>query len=80
MGGVVLMYDRQSLEPGVETPYKNLHGKEADVSLFKINDARAFVLNEAYTTRLGNWEGRLGGYSQESKVYRVYNPETRKVV
>ena len=66
----------------METPYKKLHGKEADLSLLEIIGARAFVHIEAYTKNLGNkaWEGRFCGCSQESKTYRVYNPETRKVV
>ena len=61
---------------GMEAPYKKLYGKEADLSLLNIIGARAFVYIETYTKKLGNkaWEGRLGGYSQESKAYHVYNP------
>ena len=44
-----------------ETFYKNLYGKEADLSLVKIIRERAVVHTETYTTKLGNnaWEGRL---------------------
>ena len=64
---------------GMETHYKKLNGKEADLSLLKIIGARAFVHIDK---KLGNkaWEGRLCGHRQESKACRVYNPETRKVV
>ena len=64
---------------GMEAPHKKLYGKEGDLSLLKIIGARAFVHIEIYTEKLGNkaWEGRLCGYSQESKDYRLYNPETR---
>ena len=67
---------------GMQTPYKKIYGEEADLSLLTIIGTRAFVRIETYTKRLGDkaWEGRLCGYSQESKAYRIYNPETRKVV
>ena len=36
---------------------------------------------ETHTTKLEDkaWEGRLCGYSMNSKAYRIFNPETRRV-
>ena len=66
---------------GMETPYSKRFGKEADLSL-KIIGAWASVHLETYTKTSDNkaLEGRLCGYCQESKAYRVYSPPKRKVV
>ena len=65
----------------METPYSKRFGKEADLSL-KIIGAWASVHLETYTKTSDNksLEGRLCGYCQESKAYRVYSPPKRKVV
>ena len=44
--------------------------------------ARAFVHYERHRDKLEDkaWEGRLVGYSKDSKAYRIYNSTTRQVV
>ena len=61
------------------TPYKALYGKDAYLGHLRVIRSRAFVHHETYTKKLEHraWEGRLVGYSMESKSYRVYNAETR---
>ena len=66
----------------METPYKVLYGKEADLSHLKIIGSRAFV-HIKDSTKLGHtsWEGMVCGFSEnESNSYRVWNPKTRRVV
>ena len=66
----------------METPYKVLYGKEADLSHPKIIGSRAFV-HIKDSTKLGHtsWEGMVRGFSEnESNSYRVWNPKTRRVV
>ena len=66
----------------METPYKNLCGKDADLSHLKIIDARAFV-HIKNPNKLGHtsWEGMVCGFSEtESNSYRIWNPKTRRVV
>ena len=66
----------------METPYKVLYGKEADLSHRKIIGSRAFV-HIKDSTKLGHtsWEGMVCGFSEnESNSYRVWNPKTRRVV
>ena len=59
-------------------PYKALNGKDAYLGHLRVIGSRAFVHHETYTKELGHraWEGRLVGYSMDSKSYRVYNAET----
>lgn len=63
------------------TPYKALYGKDAYLGHLRVVGARAFVHQETYTKKLEHraWEGRLVGYSMDSKAYRIYNAETRRV-
>ena len=66
----------------METPYKVLYGKEADLSHLKIIGPRAFV-HIKDSTKLGHtsWEGMVCDFSEnESNSYRVWNPKTRRVV
>ena len=66
----------------METPYKVLYGKEADLSHLKIIGSRAFV-HIKDSTKLGHtsWEGMVCGFSEnESNSYHVWNPKTRRVV
>ena len=66
----------------METPYKVLYGKKADLSHLKIIGSRAFV-HIKDSTKLGHtsWEGMVCGFSEnESNSYRVWNPMTRRVV
>ncbi|CAN0341510.1 unnamed protein product [Ascophyllum nodosum] len=65
----------------METPYKVLYGKEADLSHLKIIGSRAFV-HIKDSTKLGHtsWEGMVCGFSEnESNSYRVWNPKTRRI-
>ena len=66
-----------------ETPYKALYGKGKDAHLGHLRaiGARAFVHVETHTKKLEHraWEGRLVGYSVDSKSFRVYNSSTRSV-
>ena len=63
------------------TPYKALYGKDAHVGHLRVVGARAFVHEETHTKKLESraWEGRLVGYSLDSKFYRLYNTQTRRV-
>eukprot|EP00752_Nemacystus_decipiens_P010530 g9376.t2 len=63
------------------TPYKALYGKEAYLGHVRDIGSRAFVHEETHTRKLEHraWEGRLVGYSTDSKSYRVYNAATRRV-
>ena len=66
----------------METPYKVLYGKEADLSHLKIIGSRAFV-HIKDSTKLGHtsWKGMVCGFSEnESNSCRVWNPKTRRVV
>ena len=66
----------------METPYKKLYGKDADLSRLKIIDVRAFVHVE-HPNKLGHtsWEGVVYSFSEtESNSYRIWNPKTRRVV
>ena len=56
----------------MQSPYKMLHGTEPDLRLLRVIGARAFELKAV--------EGRLVGYSNNSKSYRVYNPATRRIM
>ena len=63
------------------TPSKALYGKDAYLGHLRVIGSRAFVHHATYTKKLEHraWEGRLVGYSMDSKSYRVYNAETRRV-
>ena len=63
------------------TPYKALYGKDAYLGHLRVIGSRAFVYEEVHTNKPDHraWEGRLVGFSEESKSYRIYNSETRCV-
>ena len=66
----------------METPYKNLYARHADLSHLKIIGARAFV-HIKNMNKLGHtlWEGMVGGFSEtESNSYRIWNPKTCRAV
>ncbi|CAN0317868.1 unnamed protein product, partial [Scytosiphon promiscuus] len=67
---------------GGATPFSKMHGKEAVMSDLRAIGARAFVHIETYTTKLGDkaWEGKLCGFSQNSRAYRIYNPAKGTIV
>ena len=59
-------------------PYKALYGKDAHHGHLRVVGARAFVHEETHTIKLESraWEGRLVGYSLDSKSYCLYNAQT----
>ena len=61
---------------GGATPYSRMHNKEADLSGLRAIGVRAFVHREVYTRKLDDraFEGKLCGFSQDSRAYRIYNP------
>ena len=61
------------------TPYKTIYDKDAHLGHLRAIGAKASMHVEAHTTKPGRraWEGRLVGYSVDSKSIRVDNPETR---
>ena len=63
------------------TPYKALYGKDAYLGHLRVIGSRAFVHEEVHTNKLEHraWEGRLAGFSEKIKSYRIYNSETRRV-
>ncbi|CAB1103214.1 unnamed protein product [Ectocarpus sp. CCAP 1310/34] len=67
---------------GGVTPYFKMYGKEADLSRLRVIGARSFVNYERYTKKLSDrtFEGKLCGFSRDSKTYRIYNPATGNVV
>ena len=65
----------------METPFKMLHGEEADLSHLCVIGARAFVhTKDSRMLDAAAWEGKVYGYSEESKPYRVWNPKIQRVV
>ena len=60
---------------GGTTPYFRMHNSEADLSGLRAIGARAFVHRETYTRKLDDraFEGKLCGFSQGSRAYRIYN-------
>ena len=64
-----------------ETPYMAIYGKDANLGHLRAIGARAFVHVETHTKKLEHraWEGRLVGYSMDSKSFRIYNASTRSV-
>ena len=66
----------------MDTPYKKLYGKDADLSHPKIIGARAFV-HIKNPNKLGHtsWEGMVCGFRETgSNSYRIWNPKTRHMV
>ena len=65
-----------------ETPYYRMFGKQASLVHLRVIGARAFVHVELHQSKLEPraWEGKLVGYSPNSRAYRVYNPITKKIV
>ena len=66
----------------METPYKKLYGKDADLSHLKILGVRAFI-HIKNPKKLGHmsWQRMVCGFSEtESNSYRIWNPKTRRVV
>ena len=66
----------------IETPFKRLYGKEANLSHLKIIGAKAFVhIKDAKKLESRSWEGILCGFSEnEALSYRVWNPKTCRVL
>ena len=70
------------------TLYKALYSKDANLGHLRVIGARSFVHVETHTRKLDPkaWEGRLCGYSMDSKSFRIYNPakgnvrESRNVI
>ena len=64
-----------------ETPFKMLRGKEADVSHLRIIGVRTSVhMKDSRKLDASVWEGKVCGFSKESKSYQVWNPKIRRVV
>ena len=63
------------------TPYETLYGKDAHLRHLRAIGAGGFVHVETHTKNLDRraWEGRLVGYSMDSKSFRVYWSATRSV-
>ena len=59
-----------------ETPYKALYGKDANLGHLRVIGARAFVHVETHTKKQEHraWEGRLVGYSMDSRLHQL-SPE-----
>ena len=66
----------------IQSSYKMLKGTEPDVRILRVIGARAFVHFERRTKKLvfNAVEGRLMGYSINSKRYRAFNPVTRCII
>ena len=63
----------------METPYKMLYRKDADLSHLRIVGTRAFV-NIKDANKLGHtsWEEMVCWFSQsESNSFRIWNPKRR---
>ena len=67
---------------GGATPFFRTHGKVANMSDVRVIGSRAFVHIETHITKLGDkaWEGKLCGFSQNNRAYRIYNPAKGTVV
>ena len=70
----------KTLEMG--TPYKRMYDKDANLTMLRTIGARAFVHVETCTQKPAAkaWEGKLCGFSTDSRAYRVYNPSTKRVM
>ena len=52
----------------METPFKVLHGEEADLSRLRVIGARTFVhTKDSRKLDAAAWEGKVCGYSEERK-------------
>ena len=67
---------------GMQSPYKMPYGPELDLRLLRVIGARAFVHIETYSQShaLKAVKGRLLGYNNISRSYRVYHPATRRIM
>ena len=67
---------------GEATPYFRMHNKEADLSALRVIGARAFVHRETCTKKPHDraLEGKLCGFSRDSRAYRIYSPAKGTVV
>ena len=67
---------------GGPTQYFRMHNKEADLSGLRAIGAKAFVHRETYTRKLDDraFDGKLCGFSQDSRAYRIYNSAKGTVV
>lgn len=67
---------------GHATPYFRMFGKQASLKHLRVIGCRAFVDVEVHTSKLQPkaWEGQLIGYSPNSRVYRIYNQKTGRIV
>ena len=67
--------------PQTQAPFTVLFGVHARLDHLRAIGVRAFVHVKTHTTKLEDKarEGRLRGYSMNTKTYRIYNPEMRKV-
>ena len=63
----------------METLFKRLYGKEANLSHLKTIGARAFVhIKDAKKLEPKSWEEMLCGFSEDEALsYRVWKPKTR---
>ena len=67
--------------PKIKTSFKMLHGGEADLSHLCVIGARTFVhMKGSRKLDAATWKGKVYGYSEESKSYRVWNPKTHRIV
>ena len=64
------------------TPYFRMHNREEDLSGLRTIGGRVFVHRKTYTRKLDDrtFEGKLCGFSQDSRAYRIYNPAKGTVV
>ena len=62
-------------------PYTAFYGKDAYLGHLRVIRSRAFVHEQIHTNKLEHsaWGGRLVEFVEESKSYRIYNSETRRV-
>ena len=62
-------------------PFKMLHGEEANLSHLCVIGARTFVhIKDSRKLDAAAWEGKVCGFSEESKSYRAWNSIFRRVV
>ncbi|CAN0087260.1 unnamed protein product, partial [Laminaria digitata] len=56
-------------------PHLKMHKKEAGMTDPRAIGARAFVHVEVHTLKMEDkaWEGKLCGFSSNSRSYRIYN-------
>ena len=65
----------------METPFKMIHGEEADLSHLRVIEAKTFVhIKDSRNLDAAAWERKVCGYSEESKYNRVWNPKIHRVV